>query len=223
MSMNLPGEKSFQDDPKLGKVAPGQLALFAGNFLKHSTRYAGGRDLFILDLGCGNGRDAIYLARNLACHILALDSSPRAIELARAALPHDLEKRVELLCYDIRHVSDKYDIIFVSDLYHLLGTTQRAELRDTVRRCLKSEGLVFLNTLSIRDPQHFGQGFPVEGEINSFLDHHYCHFSTRGELERDFAFLSISALFEMEYREPLAEGSHHHVTWILMGSPGLAI
>jgi hypothetical protein len=139
--------------------------------------------------------------------------------LARESLTHDLEKRIEFLCYDFNHVNDKYDVIFISNLYHLLDPAKRAELRETLRRCLKTSGLLFLNTFSVNDPQHFGRGLPVVGETNSFFDERYYHFSTRGDLEQEFAFISISALFEMEFHEARANGNHHHVTWILMGGP----
>ena len=38
------------------------------------------RPNLILDLGCGNGRDALYFARETQAHILALDSSKVAIQ-----------------------------------------------------------------------------------------------------------------------------------------------
>ncbi len=196
---------------------PGQLALLTANFLKQSTFFKNTRDIFLLDLGCGYGRDAIYLAQNLPCHILALDSSSRAITMARAKLPQNLEKRVELLCWDFNRLTDRYDVIFVSNLYHLLKPDDRAALRDIIRRRLNRAGMLFLSTLSVKDPQHFGRGTPVGGEINTFYDEQYLHFSTRAELEGEFDFLHISGLFERNYVEMRTGGNHHHTSWILMG------
>jgi len=150
---------------------------------------------------------------------LGLDDSEKAIEMARESLTRELEKRVEFLCYDFSNVNDKYDIILASELYQLLRPEERGKLVETVKRCLKSDGLLFLSTLSIRDPQHYGQGTPVEDDPNSFQQEKYIHLCTREELETDFDFLNITALFEREFHEPRTTEPHHHISWILIGSP----
>ena len=209
---------TYSSEKKIWGDRPSKLAMFTYNYIKQSRQFEGKSDIFVLDLGCGYGRDAIFLANNLPCHVLGLDNSEKAIEMARESLSKELEKRVELLCYDFSHVSDKYDVIMASNLYQILKPEDRAKLRETVKRCLKTNGLLFLSTLSIRDPQHFGQGTQIEGDENSFQQEKYIHFSTREELEKDFDFLNISGLFEREYHEPRSSGDdHHHISWILIG------
>jgi cyclopropane fatty-acyl-phospholipid synthase-like methyltransferase len=219
MMQGITWDKTYSNDKKVWGDKPSELAIFAMNYLKESSQFGKAPDIFILDLGCGYGRDAIFLAQNLPCHILGLDNSEKAIEMARESLPKDMEKRVELLCFDFSSVTDKYDVIFAANLYHLLKPVERAKLRDTIKRCLKTDGMLFLSAFSVRDPQHFGRGAPAEGEINSFLDERYMHFSTREELEQEFGFVDIHALFEWEFREKRSTGEHHHISWILMGRP----
>jgi cyclopropane fatty-acyl-phospholipid synthase-like methyltransferase len=214
-----PWNKTYSNDKKVWGDKPSALAIYASNYLKESSRFTGKSDIFILDLGCGYGRDAIFLARNLPCHILGLDNSKVAIDMAKESLPEDLNKRIELLCYDFTRVKDKYDVIFVSNLYHLLVPEERGKLRETIKRCLKKDGFIFLSTLSTHDPEHFGKGTPVANETNSYQDERYIHFSTREELEKDFNFLNIHALFEWDFQETRSTGDHHHISWILMGSP----
>jgi cyclopropane fatty-acyl-phospholipid synthase-like methyltransferase len=213
----LPWDTLYNNDKKIWGDKPSELAIAAYNYLRESQGFRNRKDIFILDLGCGYARDAVFLANNLPCHILGLDNSETAIEMARRSLSIDLEKRIELLCYDFSKVGDKYDVIFVSNLYQLLGTEERARLRETVKRCLKPDGVFFLSTFSVRDPQHFGKGIPVDGETNSFIDARYLHLSTRQELEEDFNFLNISALYEREFHEPRSTRDHDHISWILMG------
>jgi SAM-dependent methyltransferase len=217
-SNSAPWNKTYSSDRKIWGDKPSELAIYAYNYLKQSTRFKGASDIFILDMGCGYGRDAIFLAQNLPCHILGLDSSEKAIEMARESLPKEIEKRIELLCYDFSQVTDKYDVILASNLYQLLRPEERTQLRETVKRCLKAKGVFFLSTLSVKDPQHSGKGEPVEGDVNSYLGEKYHHFCTRQELEKDFEFLNIHALFEREYNESRSTNSHHHISWILLGS-----
>ena len=211
--------RTYSSEKRIWGDKPSRLALFVYNYLKQSTQFQEAKDIFILDMGCGYGRDAIFLASNLPCQILGLDNSEKAIEMARESLSRELEKRVEFLCYDFSHVNDKYDIILASSLYQLLRPGKRVELQETVKRCLKSDGLLFLSTLSVRDPQHFGQGKPVENDPNSFQQEKYVHMCTREELEKDFDFLNITGLFEREFDEPRTSEPHHHISWILIGSP----
>lgn len=217
MPGSAPWDQIYSQEKRIWGDQPSELARFACTYLKESSQFQKSGDIFILDLGCGYGRDAIFLAQNLPCHILGIDSSARAIEMAREALPRELGARIEFLRYDFSRVRDKYDMIFVSDLYQGLRPQERARLQETVKRCLNTNGLLFLSTFSVRDTQHSSRGIPVEGEPHSYLDKKYIHLSTRMELEADFAFLQISALFEREFYEVRSTENHHHVSWILMG------
>jgi cyclopropane fatty-acyl-phospholipid synthase-like methyltransferase len=214
---SVPWNQTYGNDNRIWGDKPSELTLYAYNYLKQNPRFSALTDIFVLDLGCGYGRDAIFLAQNLPCHVLGLDNSETAIEMARESIPKEVEKKIELLCYDFSNVSDKYDVMLASGLYQFLNPGERANLRETVKRCLKSDGVFFLGTLSVRDPQHIGKGTPVEGEENSVMDGKYHHFCTRQELEKDFDFLKLYALFEREYTEWHSTSSHHHISWILMG------
>jgi cyclopropane fatty-acyl-phospholipid synthase-like methyltransferase len=214
-------DKTYTSEKKVWGEKPSELAHYAVSYLKQSSRVKGKSDLFILDLGCGYGRDAVYLSNHLPCHILGLDSSEKAISMAREFISEKQKKRIELLCYDFTRVSDKYDIIMASNLYHLLNKETRAKLAETVKRCLKTDGLFFLSTLSVRDPQHSLEGgTPVEDETNTFISPRGIglHLATRQELEKAFEFLNISALFEREYDETRSTENHHHISWMMMGS-----
>jgi cyclopropane fatty-acyl-phospholipid synthase-like methyltransferase len=214
-------DRTYSSEKKIWGEKPSELAHFAVSSLKQNSRINGKSDLFILDLGCGYGRDAVYLTNHLPCHILGLDNSEKAIELAHEFISDKLKKRIELLCYEFTHVSDKYDVILASNLYQIITREKREKLVETVKRCLKTDGLFFLSTLSVRDPQHTREsGIPVENDPNTFLSEKgiSIHLSTREELEEAFSFLNISALFEREYDEPRSTEDHHHISWLMMGS-----
>lgn len=193
---------------------PGELAIYAHNYLKYSEKFTG--ELYILDAGCGDGHDSFFLAENLDCHIIAVDISTEAISAAKASCPPELQKRIEFLCFDVNNLIDKYDIIFASQLYQVLNPGERARFRETVKRCLKKGGLLFLLTLSLNDPYFSAtarqSGNGQDGSENS------PHLSSRVELENDFDFLYISALFERSHNVQVGGGAvRRHTSWIMMG------
>jgi cyclopropane fatty-acyl-phospholipid synthase-like methyltransferase len=211
-------DKTYNTEKKVWGEKPSELAVYAVNFLKQSRQFRDNPDIFMLDLGCGYGRDSIFAAREVPCHILGVDNSRKAIAMAKEDLPRELEKKIEFLCYDFSRVADKYDVILCSNFYSILKPGERVGLREIIRHCLRANGLLFLSAFSVHDTQHQKNGLPVENESNSFFDEKYIHLFTREELEQDFGFLNISALFERQFTERRSTRDHHHIIWELMGA-----
>jgi SAM-dependent methyltransferase len=194
---------------------PSELAVVALKHLQTLNRHA--EDLRILDIGCGYGRDAVYLAKHLKCHVLGIDSSREAIDMARNACAGEPNVAFQW-CNFARINGGQHDVVLVSNLYHLLEKGERHRLRETIAGLLRPEGLLFLGALSTNDPQDYGKGTPVPDEPNSFRGRAYRRFSTRDELVEAFGFLTIKELYEHAYDEPHASGeTHHHISWILVG------
>jgi len=193
---------------------PTEIALYAYNYLKQTNKYQNNREIYILNAGCGDGRDARFLVRDLPCHILAIDSNEETIAAARRSLNNELLKHIEFLYFDFKELHDKFDIILVSDLYHTLEQKERIEFRKTVRRCLKTDGMLFLSTLSLRDSLNS----PAAGMNTENNNGAYCYLARREELEKEFDFLDISALFEWEYDDPRHQKNNHHISWMLVGT-----
>jgi len=149
---------------------------------------------------------------------LGIDNSKEAIDMAKTACSK--ASNIEFLCCGgfTETGNSKYDVVFISNLYHFFNGDARQKLRATILKRLKPEGLLFLSTLSPKDPQEYGKGIPVPNEHNSFIDKVYLHFCTRNELGGMFNFLEIKELYEHEYYEPHSTGEvHHHISWILIG------
>lgn len=208
-------DDKYEGGNRIWGDGPSELAKVAVECLRAGDRHS--ESLSVLDIGCGYGRDAAYLSRQLACCVMGVDISTEAIRMARQACAG--MSNVEFRCWEFAQAQDRgYDVILVSNLYHLLQRDERRRLRATVARGLKPAGLLFLGALSTSDRQDFGKGAPVPSEPDSFVGKVYRHFCTRDELVEDFGFLSIRELYEHEYDEPHANGvAHHHVCWILVG------
>jgi SAM-dependent methyltransferase len=210
-------DNEYKSNERVWGGGPSELAIAVVKYLQKNS--LNNTILSILDIGSGYGRDAFYFLDNLRCRIFGIDISEKAIDIASNVVLKAQKEDVKFQCCNFTKLKEgKYDIVFVSNLYQLLKKNERKELRETVVRTLKPNGLLFLSTLSVRDPEHYGKGTSVPEESNSFHERLYLHFCTREELIEDFAFLNIKELYEHEYYEPRATGEiHHHISWILVG------
>jgi SAM-dependent methyltransferase len=208
-------DERYQGNNRIWGEDPSELAVITVEYLQTVGLSDG--DLRILDIGCGYGRDALYLSKRLKCSVLGIDISQEAIKMARGACPE--ESRAEFRCCDFAEaVGGEYDVVFVSNLYHLIRRDERQRLREAVAGLLKPGGLLFLGALSTNDRQDYGKGTPMPDEPGSFEGKRYRHFCTRDELLEDFSFLTIRQLYEHEYDEPhTSSETHHHISWIVVG------
>jgi SAM-dependent methyltransferase len=213
-----PWEQQYREDGRIWGEGPGELARIALRYLDSCLPH--GIPLAVLDLGCGYGRDSIAYARRPGCHVLGIDQSGTAIARARERAGEAVPSRLEFQCRDLRGFrGGPFDIVHVSNVYQILPPAERRSVREVVGNALKPGGLLFLSTLSIRDPQQYGKGTPVDGEDHSFIEPArgiYLHFCTGDELARDFHGCEIITLCEHEYTEARVGGDHHHISWILI-------
>lgn len=192
---------------------PSELALEAAKRLTRSK----GRPLRVLDVGCGYGRDTVYVAKSLGFRVLGIDVSEKAVELGRENAANALARGAEFKVIDFRDLREFFDVVLVSNLYHLLEPPSRRDLASHAARLLAPGGKLFLNAISVRDREHHGVGAPVPGEENTWVDGKYIHLSTEGELRRGFSSLRVSELYEHEYEEPHPGArTHNHIAWILI-------
>lgn len=201
---------SYREKQRIWGDEPSELARIAVNRLK---RHDSGK-LSILEIGCGYGRDAVYVSSQLDAEILGTDPSQVAIDMAQEA---GVAENISFHCCGFAQISGSYDVVLASNVYHVLRSEERSRFGQVVAHRLEPDGLLFLNTLSIQDPQHYGKGEPVPGEPNSFVDNRYLHLCTREELQEAFGHLTIVELYEHAYHESLTTGRFHdHVSWILI-------
>jgi 2-polyprenyl-3-methyl-5-hydroxy-6-metoxy-1,4-benzoquinol methylase len=82
--------------------------------LKKTTSWRGKR---ILEVGCGNGRLTVRLAKLGVEKIVAFDPDPKAIRAARRELPEKYKDRIEYRVGNAEHVKQRaaqFDIVVFS-------------------------------------------------------------------------------------------------------------
>ena len=90
------------------------------------------RDLSVLDVGCGEGKNAVYLAQQGA-HVKAFDVSEAAIANAKRAWPEAVH--VEWEVADVRTTplrENEFDIVIAYGLTHCLSSPE--EVQQTITR-----------------------------------------------------------------------------------------
>lgn len=101
----------------------------------------------VLDVGCGNGRNLIYLAREFSLRGIGYDISTSAIDIAIGA------SRGFDLTYTARSIAGALDVpdnsqSLVLDMMtsHFLSKAERTFLRDEIHRVLVPGGFMFMKT-----------------------------------------------------------------------------
>jgi SAM-dependent methyltransferase len=95
----------------------------------------------VLELGCGHGRNAIYLA-SLGCSVDAVDFSARAIGWARERAT-SAGAPVDFRCcsvFDAAFTAGSYDLVYDSGCFHHLPPHRRKDYAELVGSALKPGG-----------------------------------------------------------------------------------
>lgn len=133
----------------------------------------------LVDLGCGNGRDALFFAGQ-GLQVVAIDLSHAAID----QLNRQPVKNACFLCGDFiaseAHKPDSYDYAYSRFTIHAINQKQEAMLLQAMYRALKPGGKFFVEVRSVNDPL-YGKGKAVERNA-FFYDNHYRRFIVRDEL-----------------------------------------
>ncbi|OWW22353.1 class I SAM-dependent methyltransferase [Noviherbaspirillum denitrificans] len=143
------------------------------------------RNVAILELGCGGGRDTRRLAEQGFSDITATDLSRDALDRCGHAVP-----AAHLVCHDLNaplpFADARFDVVIASLCLHYFAWDKTVDAVREIRRCLAPGGLLLCRVNSTRDV-HFGAiGHPE-------LAHHY--YDVDGRPKRFFDAEDLERLF----------------------------
>ncbi len=137
--MKVAYDKYYQTENLFGEPYP-ELITFYANYPERGK---------LLDLGCGQGRDAIPLAR-LGYNVTGVDNSEVGIrELNKTARNEDLNLIgivADIYEYDV----SKFDFILLDNMFHFAKNDQKNET-GFIRRIIKNSGPETIITFCIQN------------------------------------------------------------------------
>jgi len=132
-----------------------------------------------IDLGCGAGNYAIYLATR-GFNVTGVDSSPTAVHIAE----QNAQQKGVMCTFlvadilgDLHEVTDTFDFAYDWEVLHVIFPAQRKRYVENVHRLLNPRGKYLSVCFSEDDPQFGGSGKYRETRLGTVL-----YFSSEGEL-----------------------------------------
>jgi bifunctional enzyme CysN/CysC len=127
----------------------------------------------LLEIGCGNGRDARYFSEN-GLNVVALDKSRAAIEECMLNNKMDSLKYVCCETSDVqKHHNEKFDYIYSRFSLHAMTEIEEIDALNSAFELLDNNGYIYIECRSINDP------LARKGEVISpteRIDGHYRRF-----------------------------------------------
>lgn len=171
------GRRDYWNGYYVRNLAPEVPSPFAQQVAKHLRE---GQS--VLEIGCGNGRDAMFFA-SLGCRVMGLDPSQAAIDGCRARAAESSLSGVEFFCGGASELADAsqtaFEVVYSRFVFHAMTLTEEIQTLRALRKLLQPGGKLYIECRSINDPQ------AVRGEIISpteRIDGHYRRFIVREEL-----------------------------------------
>jgi SAM-dependent methyltransferase len=169
-----------------------------------------------LDLGCGEGRYALFMARK-GCHTLAVDRSTAGINKLKK-LAENQHLPISAQAVDIEDFvfsENQFDIIVVATVLDHLSEELRLSTVKGIKKALKPEGILYINVFTVSDPGYIKrQKNPDASDYANISDTAECmeYYFNSNELKSHFCDLNI--LYYYEGIEPdLSHGRPHDHGW----------
>lgn len=149
----------------------------------------------VVEIGSGNGRDAIFFAHHCE-HVVAIDQSTTAIDIEKKAIFEDVSARLLPLADDFTlmdfKVAGDVDVIYSRFTLHAITSDDEKILLPRVYDSLNDGGLFCIEARTVNDPL-FGTGKKCGG--NTYLTDHKRRFID----SMDFLRTVISMGFSLRY------------------------
>lgn len=162
-------EKAYSENKAFFKKRPSLLI----------TRYNElfSKDLFFLDLGCGQGADLLFMNK-LGHKCLGIDISEKAIEQLSTIIKNKKLNNIFVENYDISKFDlpkNKYGIINARNILQYINKKETNGLINKIKSAVNKKGFIIISAFTTKDPSFHKnkKGFKSYFSDNELLNHFY--------------------------------------------------
>ena len=102
----------------------------------------------VLDIGCGWGGMAIYIAKNFDCQVVGVTLSDEQHAKGQERVKAEgLEGKVDIRIQDYRHIDEKFDAIVSVGMFEHVGIAHYLEYFEKIRDLLTDEGAALVHSI----------------------------------------------------------------------------
>lgn len=151
----------------------------------------------LVELGCGNGRDAVYFA-NSGFNVLAIDQVEEEINFLKSC--YQYLTNIRFLCADFTdyEINEKFDVVYSRFTLHSISAEQEKKVLNNAYNILNNKGYICIEARGQKN-EIFKKGIPVEGEKDAFiLDNHYRRFINFDLICKEIISIGFDVLFAHE-------------------------
>lgn len=147
----------------------------------------------MIELGCGNGRDSVFFAKNNVEYITGVDQCPNVIaKLKNLSIPNAKFSQGDFTYLD---EESKYDHIYSRFTLHSVGREEASRTLKWAHKVLNQKGQLYIEVRSVND-EFCGVGKDL-GDDAWFSDH-YRRFIRIDEMTKELESIGFKVAFKIE-------------------------
>jgi len=158
-----------------------------------------------LDVGCGDGRNSIFLAEN-GFQVTAIDNSKEAI-LKLQNFSKERRLNIKAVVADVtkyKFKKDKFSLIVANTIIDHLEKEDGDRLIVNLKSALMQGGLIFVSVFTVEDPGN--KNLPIRSETAAYIKRYFLP----GELRSKFSDLTLLRYHEEELLDCNHGEPHYH-------------
>ena len=148
----------------------------------------------LLELGCGNARDAFYFIEHRNIQITALDQCGEEIEFLNEK-KEELNMVFEEADFTSYRKVEAYDYVYSRFTLHSVSVADEKKTLQNAFDSLKSEGLFFIEVRSTKD-ELYGEGKSIGA--HQFITDHYRRFIVMDEMIENAVNCGFTTLYNIQ-------------------------
>ncbi len=188
--------KSFYEN--FSEEKPSLFAIFVLNHFKEKSK--------ILELGCGNGRDAMYFIEN-GHKVLGIDQSKSAIEYINKKLDNFSDSKFIEGDFTNLNYKETFDVVYSRFTLHSVSREEQNRATINAYNALVKNGLLCIEARGKLNDL-FGKGVKVIDEEDAYIyDGHYRRFLDFDLLKKDLIGSGFIIVYSEEERNFAPFGS----------------